>query len=465
VPYSPVRNTNPFDDDTPDEPVGLYPLDDVQQKTNPVQNDVKMNSRRRPSEEMLSVDPGDILSAGQGDILSAGTVTLGSIVTDDLDTNVRQREDPAPVRRPHPWDSSIPVAMGNVDMKETSMELADGVEARFTPKYDNGEPLPGGSPISRMRRNRIAKNEELAAPPPPPPPTRPNLKESLSGDDFDVNPMLLISEDNHDGYGWEVTTGGFSSRRQENANNLSDEYDSAWVALPSSTFFAGKSKGSPDMIQPRPPKRDMSGIPPHISVTPDEDFLLDEEDDEEEGYAPEVSRRDRVQTFSPEMQESARVSRYTPPEPRSKAMHPPAAYDEGFIGDTNDEDEMGSIEVALVEPPPVSGAATESRGRRGLRGLLTRRSQSKGAPKLAASSEVGAGSRRFNADILLQQALDPLTGEIAPPANSRGRNRRGAKSPSRERAQSLEERRTRNPTIAKKFSRLMRLYDDEEGYI
>jgi hypothetical protein len=254
--------------------------------------------------------------------------------------------------------------------------------------------------------------------------------------------------------------------------------------LPSSAFFAEKPKHSADRKHPtstRSPKRDMSGIPPQIgspddgfqmddmSVTPERDrsFSLDKDDKEEGAYNTKAHRRaDQFQKFSPEMQQSARVSRYTPPEP---ASHPRAAYDDGPIGGDNTvDDEMGSIEVALVEPPVV-GARSESRGRRGLRGLLKRRSKSNGKSAAAvkqatASSEVGVGSRNHNSEILLQKAVDPVTGEIAPP---RGRNRRGiSKPPSRERAQSLEERRTpRNPTIAKKFTRLMRLYDDDEGYI
>jgi hypothetical protein len=428
APNSPTRSTNPFDSDSPVQQVGSNP---------------------------------EMPSAGPGEILSAGTEARGSSVTKEIDAK----------RRAHPWDSSIPVGMGNVDMKDTSMELGDGVETRYTARYGTDEKSPDGTPVRQTLKERFGlgiatlrksgeQEEGLVAPA-----TKSNLKETFSGDEFDVNPMLMVSEDHGDGDGWEVTARGFSPRRQEeNTKNLSAEYDSAWVALPSSAFFAERAKQSTERTRPttRPPKRDVSGIPPQITVTPDEDFPLDEisAKDEDEGYNPKASRRALpVQKFSPEMQQSARLSRYTPPKP---AMHPPAAYDEGHIGDNTDDDEMGSIEVALVEPPGSLGR-TESRGRRGLRGLLKRRSNSKGAAKAVVSSEAGGGSRRFNSAILLQQAVDPVTGEIVPP---RGRNRFGAKPPSRERAQSLEERRTRNPTIAKKFSRLMRLYDDDDvGHI
>jgi hypothetical protein len=469
---SPARSTNPFEGDSPVRQVGSNPFEDAQQKQNSVQLDA------------------EILFGGPGQILSAGTEALGSIVTDEMDRNVYPGDNPSQSRRPHPWDSSIPVGMGKVDMKDTSMDFADGVETCFTPRYGTDEKSPGGTPVRQMRKNRLGlgmgklrklveHDEELAAPTTPS-----NLNESRSsdefdvnprGDEFDVNPMLMVSENNGDGDGWEVTAGRFSShpRQGENTKNLSDDYDSAWVALPSSAFFAEKAHPSK-----RPPKRDMSGIPPQIgspddgfqmddiSGTPDRSFSLDKDDKEERAYNPNAPKRaDQFQKFSPETQQSARVSRYTPPE---AALHPRAsAYDEGAIGDNTDDDEMGSIEVALVEPPVIE-ARNESRGRRGLRGLLKRRSKSSGkssaAAKNTASSEVGAGSRIDNSEMLLQKAVDPVTGEIAPP---RGRNRRGiSKPPSRERAQSLEERRTpRNPTIAKKFTRLMRLYDDDVGYI
>jgi hypothetical protein len=61
--------------------------------------------------------------------------------------------------------------------------------------------------------------EEVAAPA-----TQSNLKETLSGDEFDVTPMLMATEENGDGDGWEVTAGGFYPRRQEdNTKNLSDD--------------------------------------------------------------------------------------------------------------------------------------------------------------------------------------------------------------------------------------------------
>jgi hypothetical protein len=333
--------------------------------------------------------------------------------------------------------------MGKVDMKDTSMDFADGVEARFTPRYDNDEKSPDGTPVRQMLKNRLGlgieklrklveHDEEPAATATPSTlkesaatATPSPLKESRSsdnfdvnprGDEFDVNPILMVSRNNGDGDGWEVTAGGFSShpRQGENTKNLSAEYDSAWVALPSSAFFAEKVKPLVRTSHPTKrssPKRDMSGIPPQIgspddgfqmddiSVTHDQSFSLDKDDKEERAYNPDAPRRaDQFQKFSPEMQQSGRVSRYTPPEP---ALHPRAsAYDEGPIGDNTDDDEMGSIEVALVDPPAV-GARSESRGRRGLRGLLKRRSKSSGksaaaAAKVTASSEVGASSRNYN---------------------------------------------------------------------
>ena len=494
TPKEPRRSTNPFDDDQSNEP-----------------NDRNLlGMDTRPSRQYAQEE---VLSAGRGGVLSAGTGALGSIVADEVDINALAREESLRARRSHPWDSSIPVSMGKVDMKETSMDLGDGVEARFTPKYDESEEkIPDESGLGRrMRRTRLSlgigkfkkdssgcderpRDETPAAvSTPPPPPTKSNLsiKETFSGDEFDVDPKLLSSQGESTGQAWEGNAEEFTShreqdkilntsstsRRQENANHLSEEFDSAWVALPSSTFFADKDKISPDRTATRRnKKRDTSDIPPQISVT------LDEEEDGVK--SPLIT--DYIQKFSAETEEPARISKisnYTLPGLPSKEMRPPSAYDEGLIGDMSDDEEaeMGSIEVALVDPPLASTAVrSESRGRRGLRGLLKKRrsASSKGLPTKVSASEVGVGSRQpsFNSQALLQRALDPATGEFTAPGNRDGRSgqrrhSRASKSPSRDRARSLEERRTRNPTIAKKFSRLMRLYDDggqnanEAGYI
>ena len=49
---------------------------------------------------------------------------------------------------------------------------------------------------------------------------------------------------------------------------------------------------------------------------------------------------------------------------------------------------------------------------------------------------------------------------MAPP--NRGRSHLDLSSPDRLRSHSLEERRMRNPNIAKKFNRLLRVYDEND---
>ena len=61
--------------------------------------------------------------------------------------------------------------------------------------------------------------------------------------------------------------------------------------------------------------------------------------------------------------------------------------------------------------------------------------------------------------------MDLETEEEAPPPARGRRLRRASKSPSRARARSLEDGRVRNPNIARKFTRLLRVYDDKEGRV
>jgi hypothetical protein len=63
-------------------------------------------------------------------------------------------------------------------------------------------------------------------------------------------------------------------------------------------------------------------------------------------------------------------------------------------------------------------------------------------------SNAGSGNRyQESVDV---HTLDPM-----------GRSRQSSESPARSRARSLDERRIRNPSIARKYNRLLRVYDQD----
>ena len=166
-----------------------------------------------------------------------------------------------------------------------------------------------------------------------------------------------------------------------------------------------------------------------------------------------------VQKFSPKRLDSTKggVTDYEPPSPSSRrrernadaAYRSARAYDEKPLDQLPSEEEYDDgIEVTLV------GGKKDTK-RKGLRALLQRRnSKSQG---LGTASVVSSSSRRRN-----QPRMASYEAEVEPPRSSSRGRRRGGASPSRARAHSLEERRIRNPNIARKFSRLLRVYNDED---
>lgn len=134
------------------------------------------------------------------------------------------------------------------------------------------------------------------------------------------------------------------------------------------------------------------------------------------------------------------------------------AYDEGPIDrpfdgkDSKESDEQGGVEVALTDE------RTPEKARRKLRGLMKRRGS--GKANTSSQSSVGSGSQPLKS----QPLLGPYGMDLQASGGSnsdRGRRRSESKSPSRDRARSLDERRIRNPSIARKFSRLIRVYDQD----
>ena len=338
------------------------------------------------------------------------------------------------VQRPHPWDSSIPVRMGNVETRDTSMEMAVGVETRFTPKY---------SPVRELRKERLNRERETLKA------TRTSSEEEdisskqarevLSGDSFAVDPKLLSKNNNNNNQE--------STARQQNAMALADDFDSAWVSVPN--FFAADETESPPQPQAitkeevkkgeHPSKRNLD-VPDQL-VTP-----------------PRTLRREaEVQTFSPKTEQPSRVFKtLTPPQPRP-ATTMASAYDQGTIGTSASSTEStgvggadDGVEVALAAP------------RRGIRALLTRGRRGNMARETIVLDQESSGSSSGKQS---HSSMDDL--EMPAPPTSRGRGRRRGASPPLTRSRSLDDSRVRNPGLARKFGRFLRVYDsnNERAYI
>jgi hypothetical protein len=171
----------------------------------------------------MSNDPSQP-SRSQGVVdVSFETEELGSIVTPCQGTpgewkDERESETPSPPRRTHPWDAYK--SRGDALTKEprnTSMSSGCGVEVPIASPQPPTHHAP--SKAGRLQRAREQAVQEES-------------DSIFFGDAFDIDPKLL-NED--------CPTAAVKARRSppqpKTTKELSDDYDSAWVALPPTSFF------------------------------------------------------------------------------------------------------------------------------------------------------------------------------------------------------------------------------------
>lgn len=201
------------------------------------------------------------------------------------------------------------------------------------------------------------------------------------------------------------------------SNDLSNSFDDAWVALPTSRFF--------------PSAEEEGGKEDHLS-------------------ARERRRQQSLERNQPDMRQSSRYD--SSPGGRRNARSRSAS----FSGNSRREirhtsrQELSNDPDAQVEEIEV--VAETKKPKRGLRALLQRgRSSNNSQGTASVSTSIVASSRGGGMP----------QGEERPPPSRGRRNSKGNKSPGRSR--SLEERRVRNPNIARKFSRMLRVYNDDEN--
>jgi hypothetical protein len=335
--------------------------------------------------------------------------------------------------RPHPWDFNIPVRMGKVETRETSMEMAAGVEARFSPKYNAGPDTCDVVSSRDMRKQRLGRETESTKAP-----RNASIEKlgshhsgELAGDSFQVDPKLL------DNGGWKVDRNDVQSKH-ENAMAMSDNFDSAWVSLPTSSFFPKQPANSRRQVDTQSNSRNQSR-----SRT----YRQHVDSISEQLFAPIAIRREAtVQSFSPQAKHYTTSRSYVATREAPRKDGNLSVYDQNTIGTATSTDSPESG----VETPLTSASLQP---RRGMRGLLNRRGNAsrEGIVDQTSVSSSSNGIKSHTTVDTMEEA-------------KRERGRVLSEAPMRERARSLEERRVRNPSIARKFSRLLRVYDNEKAH-
>lgn len=312
-------------------------------------------------------------------------LSTGIIPTKNEGVKVEKKEA---VAKSRPWDgrvsprnpatttrtlSSTPV----VSVRDTTMESADGIEA----EYSTGKQQAPTTPIRKLRQERVLREQA---------PTTIKEESTTKDEDFVQNNEAF-----------DEFLPAFNPRR-EKTQAMADDYDSAWIALPQSSYFGQKSPERSDQWTKERSAED--GFLRHL---PDGEV--------EVGYM------------------------------NMDAINADPAISTGHR-DMSD---------ALEDRPETDDGTHKSRS--SLKGFLNRRSNHpRRGEQLTYTS---TGSRRYQD---LKAKLEAKNGQ-------RERLAMSAKANSNQsRARSLDERResargSRNPNLAKKFSRLLKVYDDEKS--
>ena len=361
-------------------------------------------------------------------------------------SKVSERRDLSPgsaLKRDHPWDAAIPVRMGQINTKDTSMDCGDGIEAEFTPKYSK-------APIS-SRINNVA-------------PTARKQQHDV--------PAQQATSVNKDTVQKKEAPQFMSSNQHQQTKAMSDDFDSAWVSLPSSAFFGSKQNISQPNRTVAVASNQRSNTPTtiHQDVQAEELLPPDAAHDVEVEYVHNSTRirSGEVQTIAPEETNHSYAQLKSPKRDVYPRHRKSSTFDDSYE-ETSNQFVMNTTKS--FETAPATGDETKPRGR-GLRGFLKR--------KQAEKEQTGSSIDRTSASVVSRRSAATTTaatrplGELADieasPSNGNYSElvnrytRRSAKSrsPSRNRSRSVDERRaTRTPSLARKFNRLLRVYDHD----
>jgi hypothetical protein len=336
-----------------------------------------------------------------------------------------------PSRRLHPWDDEIPARHEKVNTKDTSMDGEMGFETVMTERGPDGfkEPCPFDSAQDCLASAiKFGRSNSTPA-----------VSNDFFNDTFEAEPSDFFAQ--APSGGWEVAP-RMTPQQHENAQKSSDDFDAAWVSMPSSSFFLEEQAGKATRTERPPPPK--SG-PVDLDISYD------------------------TATTIPQKQ---------------KHDFPSWANDDSL----NRSGEHGAIEVCLLDDdtrnahesreersaaPSASGSASTANEakstpkRRGFLRAFIRKEKKKAA---GAASSQGVSQPSVGAQSLPlpkhQQPVLPIPPSRAgfdpqemPPPLGRETARNSKNRPPRSRSNSLE--RFRTASMAQKFSRVMKLYEHD----
>jgi hypothetical protein len=386
---------------------------------------------------------------------SASQRSPRSDATEELCSKVTKESVIAtPSRRQHPWDSTTPTSSDDGPVGVTSVDGSTGVEVEYTPLDTD---------LSSSKQTRSSPSRH---------PYDDQTRQEANR--FPIEPMYSFDAfEDAEQVNWG-TTPSFSGEQHARSSDLADEFDSAWVDLPSSAFFPeskrfwsnGETDSTVGRVVPLKPEpkivRDLGTNDSFGNVHKDKSqFHTNSTDysvpDDESATTPSI--HGNVQKIEARVYQSNNRpgARYFPPA-RVSAPHTSGSYEQGRW-----EEEKYDTTVTATQ----FHVNTSPKAPRGLRGFLNRR-YNKGN---SGTSQVSVGSGSRYSSRYSQKRIHTLFQngnerekdykEMDPPYASH-RGGRASLSPSRERSRSLDERRLRHPGKGRKFSRFVPVYDDDD---
>ena len=310
----------------------------------------------------------------------------------------------ASVRRNHPWDRHHPRnrSKDSPRIVDTSMEGGMGLEIRTQPN-ENPKVLKIRQEAARRAQYDVAADTS-----------------GFTGDSFDIDPKLLLADDDDDEFG--APKGVKSELLSQSVLSSSQDFDAAWVPLPPSAFF---NEADGNARQQQKAQRDRS------------------QQQQQQGSRSSSSPNQKAIKRHNRVSPSPNGRRASSSSSLPRVAMPPIPR-----------------EFPTPEPEPDRAERSKSPARRkfNLKPILKRRSNGKKADPLVQSIEDRDEARPRTS--MPAYAMEPVDVRAAAASSSSAlaRSRSKSHSPGRRR---FNDGAPRNSNLAKKFSRLMRVYDNE----
>ena len=368
-----------------------------------------------------------------------------------IDTKAAPRQTSRQAQR-SPSGNSVPSPnrREGVNLKDTSMDNAFGVELQMeksgkTPGFPKEKFNPSKKIPESLSSNFSPSNSTFT-------PT-PRATNDFFVDTFEPDASNFFARDVSPSL---ETSPPVTRQQQEKTQRISDEFDAAWVSMPSASFFPGRKL---QVVNPEKQLEMNNDWPDQADIPPDnpptKSYSSKSLVDLDESFDNNTS-----QSSAPGLRHCQPQDIPSAGQPAERGSIEVSLLEENLPSRTTQDDYDEDGEAHYKEYRPKR-RANEPKKRKGILRAFMRKEKKKDGSKPENSSRASDDNpgvrvvRNRPQPRIATNTLPPGYDqqEIPPP-----RGRLQNSSPRRSRSRSLE--RFRSKSMAQKFSRVMRLYDD-----